>query len=249
MVVDIWPKKADPNRVRITTGGDRLDYHGETSTETESIETAKILINSVLSTKNAKFMSIDISSFYIQNDLSDYQYIRFHISMIPQEIIDEYNLTSIMEDDGYCYAEIRKAMYGLKEAGYLSNIELKRILAKEGYVPSKFTPGLFTHKTRDIAFSLVVDDFGVKYTNKADADHLIKTIEARYPITINWEPNFYLGMTMEWDYKNRTVTLSMPGYVKEALLKFQHATGEMKCTSPSPYTPPQYGKKGTNGKN
>ena len=70
--------------------GDRLDYHGETSTETTSIETAKILINSVLSTKNAKFMSIDISSFYIQNDLSDYQYIRFHISMIPQEIIDEY---------------------------------------------------------------------------------------------------------------------------------------------------------------
>ena len=92
-------------------------------------------------------------------------------------------------------------------------------------------------------WSLVVDDFGVKYTNKADADHLIKTIEKRYPITINWEPDFYLGMTMEWDYKNRTVTLSMPGYVKEALLKFQHATGEMKCTSPSPYTPPQYGKK------
>ena len=122
-------------------------------------------------------MSIDISSFYIQNDLADYQYIRFHISMIPQEIIDEYNLTSIMEDDGYCYAEIRKAMYGLKEAGYLSNIELKRILANEGYVPSTFTPGLFTHKTKDIAFSLVVDDFGVKYTNKEDADHLIKTIE------------------------------------------------------------------------
>ena len=135
-------------------------------------------------------MSIDISSFYIQNDLSNYQYIRFHISMIPQEIIDEYSLTSIMEDDGWCYTEIRKAIYGLKEAGYLSNMELKRILAKEGYVPSKFTPGLFMHNTRDITFSLVVDGFGVKYTNKANTDHLIKTIEARYPITINWEPDF-----------------------------------------------------------
>ena len=38
-------------------------------------------------------------------------------------------------------------------------MELKRILGLQGYVPSKFTPGLFTHKTRDIAFSLVVDDF------------------------------------------------------------------------------------------
>ena len=62
-VVDIRPEKDDPNRVRIIAGGDRLDYYGETSTETASLETAKILLNSVLSTKNAKFMSIDISIF------------------------------------------------------------------------------------------------------------------------------------------------------------------------------------------
>ena len=43
----IRPEKEDPHRVRITAGGDRLDYFGETSTETASIETAKILINSV----------------------------------------------------------------------------------------------------------------------------------------------------------------------------------------------------------
>jgi len=171
-VVDIRPEKKDPNRVRITAGGDRLEYHGETSTESASLETAKILLNSVLSTKNAKFMSIDISNFYIQNDLEDYQWIRFHIDMIPQEIIDEYNLMDVVED-GWCYAEIRKALYGLKEATYLSNVKLKQILAAEGYVPSKFTPGLFTHKTRDIAFALCTDDFGCRYVNKEDAEHLI----------------------------------------------------------------------------
>ena len=159
-VVDIRLEKDEQNRVRITAGGDRLEYYGETSAETASIETAKILLNSILSTKNAKFMSIDISNFFIQTDLKDYHYIRFHINMIPQEIIDEYNLKLIVEPDGWCYAEIRKTMYGLKESSYLSNLELKRILAKEGYVPSRFTPGLFTHKTRDIIFSLVVDDFG-----------------------------------------------------------------------------------------
>ena len=35
----------------------------------------------------------------------------------------------------------------------------------------------------------------------------------------------------------------MPGYVQEALLKFQHICREMKCPSPSPYTPPKYGIK------
>ena len=179
-VVDVRPEKEDPNRVRITEGGDRLDYYGETSTETASLETAKILINSVLSTKNANFMSMDISNFYIQTDLQDYQYMRFHINMIPQEIIDEYNLTEIVEPDGWCYAEIRKAMYGLQESFFLANKELKQILALEGYVPAKFTPGLFVHKTQDIVFSLVADNFGVKYTNKKDVEHLFETIQKMF---------------------------------------------------------------------
>ena len=130
-------------------------------------------------------MAIDISNFYIQNDQEEFQYIRFAMDRIPQEIIEEYNLTTIVHEDGYCYGEFRKAMYGFQESGYRANIELKRILGLEGYVPSKYTPGLFTHKTRDIAFSLVVDDFGVWYTKREDAEHLLKTLQDRYPVKID----------------------------------------------------------------
>ena len=83
--------------------------------------------------------------------------------MILQEIIDEYNLSTIIEDNGWCYTEIHKTMYGLKEAGYLANVDLNQILAKEGYISSKFTLGLYMYKTRDILFSLVINDFSVKY--------------------------------------------------------------------------------------
>ena len=134
-------------------------------------------------------------------------------------------------------------MYGFKESEYLANVELKRILAKEGYTPSKFTPGLYTHKVRDIAFSLVVDDFGVRYTNKKDAEHLAQAIAKRYPIKCDWDPNYYLGITLEFDYGARTVKMSMPGYVQEALLYFQHLSQEVKCYGPSPYTAPVYGRK------
>lgn len=58
-------------------------------------------------------------------------------------------------------------------------VHKERVLAKEGYIPSKFTAGLYTHKTRKIAFSLVVDGFGVKYIHKEDADHLATTIGNR----------------------------------------------------------------------
>jgi hypothetical protein len=133
--------------------------------------------------------------------------------------------------------EIRKAIYGLKESGFNANQELKVVLAKQGYIQSKFTPGLFTHKTRKIAFPIVVDDFGVKYENKEDMDHLVKTLGDRYPIKVGLKAEFYLGITIKWDYENRTAKLSMPGYVKEALLEFQHeGTNEVKFNSPSPYT-------------
>ena len=51
--------------------------------------------------------------------------MRFPINMIPQDIIDEYKRIEIVHENGYCYAEIRKAMYGLRESGYIANIKLK----------------------------------------------------------------------------------------------------------------------------
>ena len=175
-------------------------------------------------------MAIDISNFYIQNDLDDYQYILFAVNMTPQDIIDidECNPTTIVHKDGYCYAEIRQAMYGLRESGYIANIELKRILVLEGYIPSKFTPGLFTHKTRDIAFSLVVDDFEVKYTKREDAEHLLKTKQDRYTIKADWDPTFYLGVTLEFYYDERTCKIAMLGYIKQALTKSHHEFNKTK---------------------
>jgi hypothetical protein len=81
-VVAIRTEKAEQKRVRITVGGDRLDYPGETSTDTASLDTTKLLINSVLSTPGARMGAIDISNFYIHNDLKEYQYMRFHISIV-----------------------------------------------------------------------------------------------------------------------------------------------------------------------
>jgi hypothetical protein len=46
----VRPEKEEINRVRITVGGNLLDYLGETSTEAASIETTKLLVNSELST-------------------------------------------------------------------------------------------------------------------------------------------------------------------------------------------------------
>ena len=56
-------------------------------------------------------------------------------------------------------------MYGLVQAGIIANEALKEHLQYYGYAPARITQGLWTHQDRDINFTLVVDDFGIRYRN------------------------------------------------------------------------------------
>ena len=60
MVATILPHKNKVNRVRVTFGGDVLDYPGATTTKCASLTTTKCLLNSTISTPNARFMTLDI---------------------------------------------------------------------------------------------------------------------------------------------------------------------------------------------
>ncbi len=86
----------------------------------------------------------------------------------------------------------------------------------------------------------MVDDFCVKYVGKKHALHLHKVLEAHYKLTCDWTGQRYIGITLNWDYKQRQVHLSMPGYVKKALKQFHH---EMTYQQHSPYpcAPIKYG--------
>jgi hypothetical protein len=62
-VVDIKDHKDEKEHTRLTVGGDQIEYPGGKSTQTAGLTTAKIFINSVISTPNAKFLVIDINIF------------------------------------------------------------------------------------------------------------------------------------------------------------------------------------------
>jgi hypothetical protein len=131
------------------------------------------------------------------------------LSSLPQETIDKYNLIELAQD-GKVYIEIQKGMYGLPQTGILTNELVQRNLAKDGYRPTQHTHGLWTHDTRPVSLSLVVDDFGVKYVGREHAEHLMECIKKNYNIYSDWNGRAYCGLTLEWDYKNGTVYLYMP---------------------------------------
>ena len=58
--------------------------------------------------------------------------------------------------------EIKGGIYGLPQAGILAQERLVKHLAEHGYTPTLNTPILFKQESRPIAFTLVVDDFGIK---------------------------------------------------------------------------------------
>jgi hypothetical protein len=141
-------------------GGDRLEYSGNAVTFMADITTFKILINSTLSTEDASMMIKDIKNYYLGTPLPRFEYMKMLLSHFPEEIVQKYNLNAV---DGWVYIEIRKGMYGLKQAGLLANQLMQTRLAPFGYYPVRHTPGLWLHGTRPISFTLMVDDFAVKY--------------------------------------------------------------------------------------
>jgi hypothetical protein len=203
----------------------------------------KTFLNSIISTRGAKCVMLDAKDFYLNTPMALYEYMRLKLTNIPEEIIIEYNLRKIPTEDGYVYCEIQKGMYVLPQAGIISQQLLEKRLAEVRYHQSKIVPGLWTHKTRNISFTLVVDDFTIKYIKKEDARHLIDAIQKDYNITVDWEATKYFGLTIKWDYLNRKVHLHMPGYLDKALLRFKHDMPKTKQNSPHPHVAPQYGAK------
>jgi hypothetical protein len=198
IVCDYKPHKKEKERVRLNVGSDRLDYSGDVATSTADITPFKILINSTLSTADAAIMMMDIKNYFLGTPLTRFEYMKILLSRFLEEIVEKYNLNALAVD-GWFYIEIRKGMYGLKQAGLLANQLLKTRLAPFGYYPARHTPGLWLHKTRPISFSLVVDNFAVKYVGQQHADHLRNAPLKTYELIMEWEATVYSGMTLKWD--------------------------------------------------
>jgi hypothetical protein len=155
-----------------TVGGDRINYPREVATLTAEMLVAKILFNSVSSTKGALFMTMDMSNFYLMTPLHHPEFIRIKLTDIPDKVINKYKFREVATKNGSIYIRAKRGMYGLPQAGLLATKLLKKCLNKHGYQQSKLVPGLWKHDTRPIQWTQVVDDFGIKCVGKEHAQNL-----------------------------------------------------------------------------
>ena len=114
------------------------------------------------------------------------EYIKIPISSIPDDIVTKYNLQNLKTPTNRICVQIKKGMYGLKQAAVLAYNHLVNNLSNHGYAPIPHTVELWKHKTRRLAFCLCVDDFGIKYYDKQDAQHLLDSLHKYYKTSVDW---------------------------------------------------------------
>ena len=129
-------------------------------------------------------------------------------------------------------------MYGLPQAGIIANNHLTECLEPEGYYQFRHTPRLWRHKRRPILFSILINNFGIKYVRKEHYDHLIAAIEENYEFSTDWSGTLYCGITITLEYVKRIVDISMSNYISSMLHKYQHPPPKRAQHSPHPWNRP-----------
>ena len=102
---------------------------------------------------------------------------------------------------------------------------------------------MWTHRKNGITFTLCVDNFCIKYTDRENELHLLDALKVKYKISTDWEGKLYCGLTLNWNHKQITFTIPIPNDVSKALHKFQHKIPKQSEDAPYPAARIQYGAK------
>ena len=240
IVADYQPQKDDPNRILITVEGNLINYPGKTKTNTADMIIVKLSWNSILSTLNTQFMTIDIGNFYHNSPMKRKEYMHIPVKLIPNNFMEEYKLHNKTHHD-FIHMQINKGMYSLPQVGELANDLLKACLKPYRYTECPHTPGFWKHPTKPLLFTLVVDNFGVKYTNKDDPQHLINVLKKYYPVKIDWIGKLYCGIDLDWHYDHpKHLDISIKHYVQNWLHQYQHEPPKKPQNAPYPAQPQKH---------
>jgi hypothetical protein len=105
-----------------------INYEGNASVQTAGMGTAKLYWNSVVSMEKARYMCLNIKKLFLTAVLEYFEHMKIPLSLFPLWTIEQYNLKKLASD-GWVYINMRRAVWGLPQAGILAN---KQLYQKKG---------------------------------------------------------------------------------------------------------------------
>jgi hypothetical protein len=174
--------------------------------------------------------------------MDQYEYMRLPIAIIPEEIIEQYNLLPMVHKD-YIYFEIWKGMCSFPQGGIRQQTPCQTMPCHPWLHPDPTHSRPLEAPFKAHGLLLCSQQLWRQKRWQATRKPLINVLEENYKAATDWDGALYCGVKLDWDYDERTVNLSMPGYVAAALHKFERPHPKQPCHLPSQWNIPTYGAK------
>jgi hypothetical protein len=231
-------------RVRWTIGGDRIEVGYDVGTNTAALPTVNALFHSIVSTHSC-MATIDIVDYYLGALLPSPESVRIDVSSISLPTLTKLGLLPFLRHSHgkpFFFCDVLKLslVFPNLQSGLLSQLRLISLLTQHGFSETS-TPMLFRHHTHSTAFTLVVDDFLVRYSHPSELDHLVSCLSTLDELKVHRDlPRYtYLGYTLDYSPTSPSpcMTLSMHNFIP-SMLSHLCPSGCGSASSPAVYTPP-----------
>ena len=94
LVESYRPENKDPNKTRLAVGGYRVHYTGDCGTPTVALLTVKLQLIIVVSTKGARYTTLEIKDFYLSTPIKRSEYMRVKLINLPKYFIKQFKLAT-----------------------------------------------------------------------------------------------------------------------------------------------------------
>jgi hypothetical protein len=148
--------------------------------------TRDALFHSIVST-HSLMATIDIVDYYLGTLLPSPESVRIDVSSISIPTLTKLGLLPFLHHSHgkpFIFCDVLKTVSGLPQSGLLSQLRLVALLTQHGFSETS-TLMLFRHHTHSTAFTLVVDDFLVRYSHPSELDHLVSCLSTLYELKVH----------------------------------------------------------------
>jgi hypothetical protein len=155
-------------RVRWTIGGNNIKVGYDVGTKTTALPTVNVLFFHSIVFTHSFLATIDIVDYYLETLLPSPESVRIDVSSISLPTLTKLGLLPFLRHSHgkpFLFCDVLKTVPGLPQSGLLSQLRLIALLSQHGFSSETSTPMLFHHHIHSTAFTLVVDDFLVRYSH------------------------------------------------------------------------------------